>query len=257
MFFYFTGNTVMAVNAKLALSESLGKETEYAGVGPFTVTGDQWITYDAMPLPDSRPNTIISKDCTNPERAIKFFEYLMTEEANLAVWYGIYNEDWIDKQDGDVIYPEPIGEKLEAISDMNTMNEMGIYNYRKTFLAAISIYDQLNSYYKRFDPVEEVYYKGMVPWAKTRKTNVLSALPFKVPINPGTYLAEKRGDLADIYSSLIPQIVLAKNDQEFDALYTELIDSINRAGKDDFFSMLRPEFDKVLNTFEAAGVVFE
>ena len=177
VFFHFSGNVVQSVNAKGDLREALGSETaEYAAIGPFTVTGDPWITTYFPAFPTRRWVTIITTDNHTPERAIEFMQYLMSDEGNAVVWWGLYGEDWIEKTDPEtgVKYPEKIGVAKDFSGDFSSLHKLGLYDWRTMFLANDSTYDLLGVYDKRFNPETANAFKGTVPWTKstsTRQTN--------------------------------------------------------------------------------------
>jgi len=87
------------------LKESFGEDTDklYIAVGP--IEGENgWKTYK---LRNSGGQTsVITKNCDNTDRVIKFFEFLFTEEGQMTINAGVEGVHWEWNDDGTVKHDE-------------------------------------------------------------------------------------------------------------------------------------------------------
>ena len=91
------------------LAETYGEDSGmlYKEVGPIQKEGVKWVT-------DYTRNkgsfaTVITNNAENPERVLKFFEFLLTEEAQISIHSGVEaNGDWWWNEDGTVGHKEEI-----------------------------------------------------------------------------------------------------------------------------------------------------
>ena len=66
--------------------------------GPKNLTGDDYT------LPGTSVNgwtvTLISKNCKNPDKAIKLLSYLISEEGQKMTWLGVKGKTWDYNEEG-------------------------------------------------------------------------------------------------------------------------------------------------------------
>ena len=88
------------------LKENYGEDTDklYIAVGPIQKEGIEW---KAMFLRSSGgQTTVITKNTKIPDRIIKFFEYLFTEDGQMTINSGIEGVDWEWNDDGSVSHTQ-------------------------------------------------------------------------------------------------------------------------------------------------------
>lgn len=258
-FLFLLKNNAWEVPAnKAAIAENVEGAT-VSFIAPITNAPDQeWSMAISMVSPMIMPNTVITKDCEHPDRAIRLMEFLKTEEGNLAVTAGIYGEHWeLGTDDQGVNYPNPIGEAAQAHFDIAKLNTLGIYNSTKTWIAVDTLYDDIAGYPQRFDEENEEITAGRDLWKPYVKTNLASALPDLVTIESGTTESDIEGNCSDIYENMIIDIILAESEAELQSLYDKMIADINSVGKENLFTILLPKIHDVKASLEASGIVFE
>lgn len=193
--------------------------------------------------------TCITKDCENPERAIKFLEFLCSEYGNLTVTSGVYGVDWEEsKNDLGVNTVKYIGEATTA----EGRAKRGIYNHMVDWLAVDSAYDYINAY-STGDPIMAEIptedwlfntYAGVPVWTMTTE-------PYD------TEYSIAKASQQEIINNFMADMILAKNDAEFDALYEECLSALEEAGLDKLKEHVAGLCKEYIAKMEAAGVVFQ
>ncbi|MDW7655823.1 MAG: hypothetical protein SCM11_01475 [Bacillota bacterium] len=256
MLFFMKGNTWEMNSYNGALAQNI-EGAEYAPSFPFTAPGTgSWQTFQSMLNPMTRPTTLISVDCEDPGRAIKFLQYMKSEEAHLLATVGIYEEDWELAYDNEVPYPKPIGAAAEAYGDFSALMELGIYNHPKTWMCLDSTYDHISAYNSRLDPKTQNLTRGRTAWQQTAVIDVAAGLPTMLSIASGTQEGDLNTNLQDIYRNLIVEIVLSDTDQAFNDSYSKMMTDLKSAGMEQLFELLLPKVKDTKEKLEEAGYTF-
>ena len=243
------------------LAESLpDKNAEMSPIGPITKDANtEWKLFVNAGNPATMPQSVvITKDCKDPERAIKFLEFLRTEEANLTIMCGIYGTDFeVVTDENGVNYTQPIGAAAETNGDYDLLSEMGIYNYNRTWLCVDGVYDQVSTYYGRFaEGLEDISY-GRSLWNSTMDPTVASATTALVDFPAGSELAELYASVKTTRENFISKIVLSNSEAEFEQYYKELIEQSKIAGTDRMIELMLPILHEKLNTYDPDGTFYK
>ncbi|NLD88645.1 MAG: hypothetical protein GX633_10385 [Clostridiales bacterium] len=89
------------------LKESFGADTDklYVAVGPINGNnGIKWQTYKLRST--GGQSSVITKNCDIPERVIRFFEFIFTDEGQMTIQGGIEGEHWTRNADGTISHDE-------------------------------------------------------------------------------------------------------------------------------------------------------
>ncbi len=254
--FTFKNNVWEQSALNSALAENVPGASVYA-IYPLSVSEDKPWTFSQFVM-DVKLGALISKDCQSPERAIRFLEYLHSEEGSLAVISGVYGVDWelaTDEQNG-MNYTMKIGEAAEAGSDFSALNELGIYNYQKTWIAFNGIYDDISSYFSFVDPDTKVMSDAWRQNAKFTDNSSPMMLPDYISIAPGSEASDLKTNLSDIYTNMLVEIILADSDEQLQSLYDQMMSSLQTAGMERYFELVLPLVHDVKAKIEATGVTF-
>lgn len=193
---------------------------------------------------------VIPKDCSDPERAIKFLQFLNSEYANLLVTSGIYGEDWIvdEENSGDLTVMKYIGDSETA----EGRAERGVYNWQQDWYNTDTAYDYFNAYstgeeIMRTIPETDCIY------------NAYAAAPVDVlanePSDSDYSLLQDR--IEEIMRNYQTQMILAPNEAAFDSLYEECLEVINQNGLDDLKEYVLGLTKEYIAEMEAVGVEFK
>jgi len=84
------------------IKENFGEDTDkvYVAVGPINGDGIEWHTYKLRSY--GGQSSVITKNCKIPDRVLKFFEYIFTDEGQMTIQGGIEGTDWKWNDDGTV-----------------------------------------------------------------------------------------------------------------------------------------------------------
>lgn len=256
-FFVAFKNNVWEQSAyNAALAENVPGASAYS-IYPITQSEDKPWTFSQFVL-DQKIGTLITKDCSNPERAIKFLEYLRSEEGSLAVTSGIYGVDWelaTDEQNG-LKYTQKIGEAAEIGNDFTALGKIGIYNHQKSWIALSVVYDSIFSYVNFLDPNTKVMSDGWRTNSKCVDNSKALMLPDYITIAPGSEASDIKTNLSDIYNNMLVEIILADSDDQFQSLYDQMMSNLESVGMERYFELVLPLVHDVRAKIEATGVTF-
>lgn len=192
---------------------------------------------------------VITKDCTDPERAIKFLQFMDSEYANLLVTAGVYGEDWVEEVDEyGITCIKPIGEAQTA----EGRAARGVYNYDPDWFNTNSSYDYAYAYSTGAEIMKVVPKEDYV-------YDTYSAAPFSVmmsePSNSDNALL--RGRIEEILENYQTQMILAEDEAAFDQLYQECLDVVRQNGLGDLKEYVLGLTKKYIADMETVGVEFQ
>ena len=239
-----------------ALAENVPGASAYS-IYPLTQSEDKPWTFSQFVL-DQKIGALISKDCEHPDRAIRFLEYLRSEEGSLAVTSGIYGVDWelaTDEQNG-LKYTQKIGEAAEIGNDFTALGNIGIYNHQKSWIALSVVYDSIFSYVNFLDPNTKVMSDGWRANSKCVDNSSPMMLPDYISIAPGSEASDIKTNLTDIYNNMLVEIILADSDDQFQNLYDQMMSNLESVGMERYFELVLPLVHDVRAKIEATGVTF-
>lgn len=163
---------------------------------------------------------VITKDCKDPERAIKFLQFLNSEYGNLLVTLGIYGEDWAEEttEDGKLV-AKFIGEAETA----EGRSARGIYNYEPDWHNTNGAYDSFYSYSIGEEVMQDIVEEFYI-------IDPYEAAPYSVmaqePTDSEYSLLKTR--LEEIMLNYQTQMILAKDEAAFESLYTECLEVLEQ-----------------------------
>ncbi len=180
-----------------------GKEPQYAGG-----RGAGWV------------GSMVTKNAKNPERIIRYFQYLWSDEGQLANLFGKEGETY-EMRDGLPYYKDEILKEMETDA-ANFANKYGFESravmwrskwagWQKIAVAPQAYADYLNS----------VKSYGVDIWEMG-----LDNLDPDTASNEGVAFAK----IKNIWNKYLSKMILAKNDAEFDSTYQAAMKEIGDAG---------------------------
>jgi len=166
-------------------------------------------------------NLYITKSCKNPERAIKYFEFLKSPEGDTLAQWGIENEHYTLTADGFVDRPESFLSK--SIQEAGVGPNYGLWNFGASGLRE----GILNASIAISDP----QYAAIVDLLKTLKP-YYSQDPILNFANPkgGSDEAVISTKIAQIVTQTESKLIMASSDAEVETVFNKMMDDINKAG---------------------------
>lgn len=183
--------------------------------GPRNAAGDD------PTLPTNNINgwtlTFISKNCKNPERAIAFLDYMMSEHGQMMIYLGVEGVTY-DIVDGEAVVRDDVKEILDSDREM---------------------YDRLygadDAYWMLQNNVMQLQWKQK----ESPATEQLIKWACKYTVYDGQYdvnlaLSPENASVDDkcnrLWSAVLPQLLLAADEEEFDALMDSFVQARNEMG---------------------------
>lgn len=209
--------TDMLKQQKILLREH--PERIYIAVdGPKNSQGDDY------ELPTTSVNgwtvTMISKNCKNPERALAFLEYMMSEHGQKIIYLGVEGETY-DVVDGKPVLKEEVKELL------NTDREK--YD---------AIYGADDAYWMLQDNVMQLKWKQelspeMEQLAEWTYPYVVYSGQYDVQLPINSVEANEEDKITKLWSRTLPQLLLAPSEAEFDEILQEFVMQREELGFDE------------------------
>lgn len=176
---------------------------------------------DAYTLPGGGINgwtlTMISKNCERPDRAIQLFSYLMSEHGQLMTWLGVEGETW-DYVDG-------VPTMKQEVRDLLNSNRS---EYDKLY-GADSCYwmFQDNAMALQWLPPTAEPLGQMERWTYPY---VIITSQYEVTLKPDSEESEIQSKVDNEWGVVLPKLLLAKSEAEFDQIWNEFIQKRNDWG---------------------------
>lgn len=155
--------------------------------------------------------TFISKNCRNPERAIAFLSYLISEHGQKLIYLGVEGEMY-DMVDGTaVLYP-----KVQQLLDTDREEYDRIYGAD-------------DAYWMLQDNVMQMKWGRALPDAE-RQIKEWSypysyyAGQYEVNYASGTEAANINAKVQQVWGKTLPQLLLADSEEEFDRIFQEFVE---------------------------------
>ncbi|MFF2911572.1 extracellular solute-binding protein [Paenibacillus sp. NPDC057934] len=222
-------NGMAAVNPTLAASAN--PDSYYIAVdGPKNSKGDSPKLFPGNM--DGWMVTMISKSTKNPERAIRFLTYLASEEGQRDLFLGKEGETW-----------EMVGDKPQLKAEMVDLQENDIEKMEKQ-------YGILDTYWMMRNPV-------IINQWRPAKAPVLKQMEDfaneRADIDSGIYKGlDPQGDsdvavswarIAQNWEEVMPELITAKNEAEFDKVFDNFLDRRSSYGFDKVMEHRQTELD--------------
>jgi len=155
--------------------------------------------------------TFISKDCKNPERAIKFLSYLISEEGNKDLYFGEKDILWEDVDGKEQFKPE-VMDLLNR--DRKSFYEK--YGAKETYWMLMD-----TNLIKKWDTTEPEQLKILEDWTRGKTYN------FSVYDQTAPYGDTEEGiaysKINSKWQNTLKSLLLANSDSEFDKIFSEFL----------------------------------
>ncbi|HEX2945522.1 MAG TPA: extracellular solute-binding protein [Clostridia bacterium] len=204
--------------------------------------------YQDQPVVNVNTGFAITKSCKDPERVIKLFDTLMTEEWQKILGWGLPGKDYTVGSDG----------KFTLTTEQSNQNNDTAYRLANRAYTLWYYGPKMEGTYSDGNATSpglspEVFYNGLHQYDKdfmakyNRKTWAEFLTP--APPNPISYplwqIDKVAGSLADVawskYNDVgtkyLPRLILAEPDK-FDSMWTEYVDSLHKID-------LKPYYDRI------------
>lgn len=177
----------------------------------------------------------VSKNCKNPESAAKFLEWASTDEAGKLVGWGVEGVHYTEDADGYPVLTPEIAEAWNKDYDA-TVRETGIGAW---FFGTRAWYESVRTY----DPESN---KELTEWLTAFKdTMIIRPECAALKPEPGTDTASTQVKLRELVLGYYPQIIFAKNQDEFNKLYEELQSQIDLQGGGDYDTWAGQKWEQI------------
>ncbi|MGN0352631.1 MAG: extracellular solute-binding protein [Roseburia sp.] len=227
--------TDMLNQQKILLREH--SERIYIAVdGPKNSSGDDY------ELPTTSVNgwtvTMISKNCKNPERALAFLEYMMSEHGQKIIYLGVEGETY-DVVDGKPVLKEEVKELL------NTDREK--YD---------AIYGADDAYWMLQDNVMQLKWKQEL----SPELEQLEEWTYPYAVYTGQYdvqlqidsvEANEEDKITKLWSQTLPQLLLAPSEADFDEILQEFVTKREEMG---FEEVQQKKTEMMIEAKEKLGI---
>ncbi len=191
---------------------------------------------------------VITKDCENPERTIKFFEFLESEYGECLTHAGVYGVDWeLGESDSGETYCKYIGEA----STQEGRKARGVGNSDIDWLVGGYDYD----YFASYDPADAQKARGK----SFMRFDTYAAATRSVLANEpadSEYSREVK-QIGEIVGNYVTQMILAKDEATFEKLYNECLGVIKDNGLEHLKEYVLGLTREYIANMEAGGVVFQ
>ncbi len=186
--------------------------------------------------------TVITKDCKDPERAIKFLQFMVSEYGQSLSSFGLYGENWeyAVSEDG-VPYPKVIEAQNPGNTDLLEFCVDTAYSSMLTYSNLLAT----GSTYK-------------IEAAKDLVWDVVVTVPGPASANldPSSETMVIGMNVVGILNKYVPEITLAKDDAEFERLYQEMLDTFAANNMEDLRDVMLQMTHEYIAAEEARGVVY-
>jgi putative aldouronate transport system substrate-binding protein len=176
--------------------------------------------------------TFISKDCKNPQRAIKFLSYLISEEGNKDLYLGEKNISWEDVDGKEQFKPE-VADLLNK--DRKTFYEK--YAAEKTYWMLMD-----TNLINKWKATEPEAIKILEDWPRGKTYN------FSVYDQTTPYGDTEEGiaysKINSKWQNTLKSLLLANSDSEFDKIFDEFLNYRKREGYEKIQAYRQKKFEE-------------
>lgn len=168
--------------------------------------------------------TFITKDCENPEKAIKLMTYLMSEEGQKLTLLGVENKDYTVENDKIII-----NEDVKKLLENNSSEYISKVGANNTYW-----FLQNDIMQSTFDVEPDKSLEQMQNWALKYTVDVS---PYEVTFAPNSEFAVINDRTKNLWGETLPKLIMAETETEFDNLLNEYIKKRDEMG----FNILQQE----------------
>jgi putative aldouronate transport system substrate-binding protein len=178
---------------------------------------------------------LITKDCENPARAIKYIEFMLSDEGQQLFLYGIDGiHHNMKKTEYGWSYPEFNNELSELISSdfVSLGSKYGVYAHLTHCWLIKEIYDYTFVYGLGFSPENKIKREGEMAYLKHRTANRVDGIPNSVPSPSTDVLNPIPARITDFNKQQFGKLLTARTDEDFEREYKTLLDGYTKIGID-------------------------
>lgn len=161
--------------------------------------------------------TLISKNCSNPERAIAFLDYMLSEQGQLRICLGVEGETY-DMVDGKPVIKEEVSELLN--SDREEYDR--IYGADDMYWMLQDIVLQLKWRQKEPEPLAQLK-EWTYPY-------VIYSGQYDSFLPAGSEADYTYTKIEKLWSETLPQLLMAESEERFDELFAEFLEKREEYG---------------------------
>lgn len=226
----------------------------FSGFGMDEGTFDKYVknsnpnaALELMPLLDNYARTIsvtgwagcyITKNCKNPEAAIKLISWLKDGDNQYGSCAGVKDVDWTWGEDGKFTLLDPF-KKVAAETDVDAYYNTGICFLLNAggYIAGSSV-----SYANASDNVKAICDEAA---ARSNWSNVIGlATP-----DSGSDEAIIKSNLTDLENEYFPIVCMSKTDEEFEANFAKMMEEAEKIGIEQYNEWYAAKYAELCETF--------
>lgn len=163
--------------------------------------------------------TLISKNCERPDRAIEFLSYFISEQGQKMTYLGVEGEMY-DMVDGKpVLRPE-----VKNLLNTDRMEYDRIYGANNAYWMLQNNVMQMDWHEELTEPIGQLE-EWTYPYTRYRGE-------YEVILNADTEAGNADLKIKELWSNVLPKLLLAESEEEFDRLLEEFKDERDELGYD-------------------------
>lgn len=154
--------------------------------------------------------TMISKNCENPDRAIQFISYLMSEEGQKCTYLGVEGETY-DIVDGVPVVKEEVSDLLKK--DRTAYDAQ--YGADNTYWMM-----QNNVMQQQWEQASSPAEEQLMEWAKQY---VVYSGQYEIKFESNSEAGIAMAKINELWSKVLPELLMASTEEEFDRILADFV----------------------------------
>lgn len=235
---YCPSDTLVISNEKVKEEIASGRVLCFIGnIANAAFTGRDWISSGAVLSPDgSAPvlgkssganrgwiSTFVAKDCACPEKTAAFLDY-MTSDEGMKLWmYGYEGEHYTCDGQGLIVRTR----EQRRLEDWYTKTGIGAWWMFNNAAWSRSVLKEPEK-----GSQEELEDQARMAYGRDAHTVIYDSAPFDFAgrISAQSWLGRKENDINAWAEQAVPEVVLAKDKEEFEQRYERLVQGMEKRG---------------------------
>lgn len=154
--------------------------------------------------------TMISKSCENPDRAIQFISYLMSEEGQKCTYLGVEGETY-DVIDGVPVVKEEVSDLLKK----DRISYDAQYGADNTYWMM-----QNNVMQQQWEQASSPAEEQLMQWAKQY---VVYSGQYEIKFENNSEAGIAMAKINELWSKVLPELLMASSEEEFDRILADFV----------------------------------
>lgn len=192
------------------------------------VDGPKNAAGDAHTLPINGINgwtvTFISKNCANPDRAIAFLNYMMSEHGQKRIYLGVEGVTY-DKIEGKPVMKE----EVRTLLNTNRTEYDRMYGADDTYWMLQDNVMQLQWKYQPEEPISQLQ-EWSYPY-------VIYNGQYDFILSPNSKEAHQDSKIVMLWSETLPQLLLAESEERFDEILADFLEKRDSYGYEEVMAV--------------------